>query len=128
MRPISFLFIFVFCLALVLFSLENSQPVTINVFREVKVQAPLCIELIATMGLGAILAWLFSAWSRFLRMLENRKTMRAIKEKETRIQQLQKDLEKYKVETADQPLLLPASPEKEDAKESVATTQGTSVK
>jgi uncharacterized integral membrane protein len=64
MRQINFLMVFVMCLALVLFSLENTETVVIRIIKDVQVQAPLAIELILAMGLGAVIAWLFSVWTR----------------------------------------------------------------
>lgn len=100
-RAINFLIIFVSCLALVLFSLQNTEPAVIKVIKGVDLQAPLCIEIILAMGLGAMLAWMFSVWSRMLRMLESRKQMRQMREKDSRIQQLEKDLQQYKPEISE---------------------------
>jgi len=72
MRLLNFFFIFLICLALVLFSIENTEPTTIQIIKGVQVQAPLCVELIIATGFGAILAWLFSLWSRMQRMLASR--------------------------------------------------------
>ena len=111
MRAINFLIIFLVCLALVLFSLENTEPVMIKVVKGVDIQAPLCIELIAAMGLGAILAWLYSVWSQFQRLLVSRKTSRELRERDNRIQALEKDLEQYKTEIQEQPNSLPPTTE-----------------
>ena len=106
MRALNFFFIFLICLALVFFSIENTQPVAIQVIEGVQVKAPLCVELIVATGLGAILAWLFSLWSRLQRTLASRQQLRQVREKEQRIQELEQNLERYKVEVeAKQPLL-----------------------
>jgi putative membrane protein len=106
MRALNFFFIFLICLALVLFSIENTQPVAIQVIEGVQVKAPLCVELIVATGLGATLAWLFSLWSRMQRTLASRQELRQVREKEQRIQELEQDLERYKAEVeAKQPLL-----------------------
>lgn len=110
-RAINFVIIFLLCLALVLFSLQNTDPVVIKLFRGIDIQAPLCIEMIVTMGLGAVLAWMFSMWSRLLRVLESRKQMRQIREKDSRIQQLEKDLEQLKAESSESRLELPVASE-----------------
>lgn len=125
LRPINFLIIFLFCLALVLFSLENTQPAVIKIINGVDIEAPLCIEMIVTMGLGAILAWMFSVWNRLLRSLSARKLNRELQQKNNRIQQLEKDLEQYKVETISDNPQLPASSEKlaEDTKTTQALAQ-----
>ncbi len=104
MRQINFLIIFIFCLALVLFSLENTELATIQIVQGYQVQAPVSVELILAMGLGAVLAWLFSIWTRLQRLLASR---REIRQKDTRIQELEQNLEKYKAEIEEQQLTLP---------------------
>jgi putative membrane protein len=98
MRQINFLIIFAMCLALVLFSLENTQAVPIQVVQGVQVQAPLCIELIFAMGLGAILAWIFSVWARFQRMIATRAEQRQKRQQEERIQELEQEVARCKAE------------------------------
>lgn len=102
MRPINFVIIFAVCLALVLFSLENTEPAAIHIVQDVQVQAPLAIELILAMGLGAVLAWLFSVWTRLQQQLSSRKTLRQIRSKEEHIEKLEQDLERYKAEIEEQ--------------------------
>ena len=104
MRQINFLIIFAACLALVLFSLENTEPASIKFVEGVQVQAPLSIELILAMGVGAILAWIFSIWTRLQRQLVSRQAMRQIRSKEERIQELEQDVERYKAESEQQQL------------------------
>ncbi|MGB8686772.1 MAG: LapA family protein [Microcoleus sp.] len=106
MRILNFFIIFLICLALVLFSIENTEPTTIQIIKGFQVKAPLSVELIIATGLGAILAWLFSLWSRMQRMLASRAETRQVRQKEQRIQALEQDLERYKAEVeAKQPLL-----------------------
>ncbi len=104
MRQINFLIIFIFCLALVLFSLENTELATIQIVQGYQVQAPVSVELILAMGLGAVLAWLFSIWTRLQRLLASG---REIRQRDTRIQELEQNLEKYKAEIEEQQLTLP---------------------
>jgi len=104
MRQINFLIIFAMCLALVLFSLENTQAVPIQVVQGVQVQAPLCIELIFAMGLGAILAWIFSVWARFQRMMATRSEQRQKRQQEQRIQELEQEVARCKAELEQQNL------------------------
>lgn len=111
MRQLNFLIIFATCLALVLFSLQNTEPVAIQIVEGIKFQAPLSIELILAMGLGAILAWVFNIWSRLLRYMDSREALREVRSKEERIQQLEQDVERYKAEVEEQQLpALSASP------------------
>ena len=109
MRILNFFFIFLICLALVIFSLENTEPTTIQIIQGVEFQAPLCVELIIATGLGAVLALIFSLWSRMQRMLGSREESRQIRQKEQRIQQLEQDIERYKVELEQKLPLLPES-------------------
>ena len=76
------------CLALVLFSLENTEPAVIRIVNGVQVQAPIAIELILAMGLGAILAWLFSIWTRLQQQLQSLKAKRQIRSKEQQIEKI----------------------------------------
>jgi hypothetical protein len=114
MRQINFVIIFVICLALVLFGIENTEPAVIHIIEGVQVQAPLCIELVVAMGIGAVLAWVFSVWTQLQRMLESGKEIR---QRDTRIEELEQDLERYKVELEEQQRLLPASKQVTDSVE-----------
>ncbi|NJR51576.1 MAG: LapA family protein [Leptolyngbyaceae cyanobacterium CSU_1_3] len=105
MRQLNFLLIFVICLALVLFGIENTEPAIIRVVEGVQVQAPLSIELILAMGIGAVMAWVFSVWSQLQRMVDSR---REISIREDRIHELEEDVERYKAEIQEQQRLLPA--------------------
>ncbi|NEQ27524.1 MAG: LapA family protein, partial [Microcoleus sp. SIO2G3] len=89
MRQINFLVIFVICLALVLFGIENTEPAVIHVVQGMDLQAPLSIELLLAGGIGAVLAWVFSVWTQLQRMAESRSEVR---QRESRIQELEQDL------------------------------------
>ncbi len=105
MRQINFVVIFVISLALVLFGIENTDPVIIHVVQGVDLEAPLCVELIVAMGIGAVLAWVFSVWVQVQGYLGIGKQM---EQRELRIQELEQDVERYRVELEQQPML-PAS-------------------
>jgi uncharacterized integral membrane protein len=106
MRQINFVIIFVICLALVLFGIQNTEPAVIKFVEGVQVQAPLSIELILAMGIGAVLAWVFSVWTQLQRMAERSKEMGL---RDDRIQELEEDIERYKAEIQDQQPLLAAA-------------------
>lgn len=106
MRQINFILIFVICLALVLFGIENTEPAVIHIVKGFDLQAPLSIELIMAMGLGAVMAWIFSVWTSLQRMMDSG---REIKQREDRIEELEENLERYRVELEEQRRLLPAS-------------------
>ena len=63
MRQVNFAIIFIFCLAFALFSIENTELGTIHLIPGMEVQAPISIELLIALGLGGVLAWLFSVWT-----------------------------------------------------------------
>ena len=106
MRQVNFVMIFVICLALVLFGIENTELVRIRFVEGFELQAPLSIELIIAMGIGAVLAWVFSVWVQVQRLLESQ---REIRDRDTRIQVLEEDIERYKAEVEEQQRLLPSA-------------------
>ena len=112
MKQVNFLVIFVICLALVLFGIENTEPAVIHVVKNVQLQAPLSVELIVAMGIGAVLAWVFSVWTQVQRMIEVREE---VTNRETRIQELEQDIARYKAEIQEQQRLLPAADNIQDA-------------
>ena len=65
MRQINFLIIFAVCLAVVLFSLQNTQPTTVKIVQGIEVQAPLAIELLLAMWFGAVIAWVIQHLGSF---------------------------------------------------------------
>lgn len=106
MRQVNFTVIFVICLALVLFSIENTDPAVIHIIQGLDLTAPLSVELIVAMGVGAVMAWVFSVWTQVQKMLESG---RELERREARIQELEEDVQRYKVELEEQRRLLPAS-------------------
>jgi uncharacterized integral membrane protein len=123
MRQINFLIIFAMGLALVLFSLQNTEPATIKVVEGVEFQAPLAVELIIAMGAGAFIAWLFSAWGRLQQMLASRRDARQMQQQDDRIHDLEREVEEYKVQLQQPQQQLPPSAEEQaeaDESETVA--------
>jgi putative membrane protein len=112
MRQLNFLLVFTFCLALVLFSLENTQSTTITILPGFEIQAPLAIELIITLGLGGVLAWLFGIWNRLLSQLSQGRNRAEIRRKDEQIEALTADLAQYQAQLTQQtPLLTEAKAE-----------------
>lgn len=105
MKQINFLTIFAICLALALFSLENTTPTSIQIVEGVQITAPLSIELILAMGLGAVFAWIYSIWTRFLQQLSRSQSQRQISQKEQQIEELQTTIAQYQAELAQKPQL-----------------------
>jgi uncharacterized integral membrane protein len=106
MRQVNFVVIFVISLALVLFGIENTDPAPIHIVSGVDIEAPLCVELIVAMGVGAVLAWVFSVWVQVQGYMSVGKQ---VEQREVRIQELEQDVERYRVEIEAQKPLLPAS-------------------
>jgi uncharacterized integral membrane protein len=111
MRQVNFVVIFVICLALVLFGIENTEPASIHFFKGAQVDAPLSVELILAMGIGAVFAWVFSVWSQVQRIVDVKPELQR---RDVRIQELEEDVQRYKVELEEQQRLLPASAQAED--------------
>ena len=120
MRPINFLLIFLVCLALVLFSLQNTQLTTIKLIQGIEFEAPLSVELVIATGLGAILAWVFNLWSRVQRTITTFGEMREIRSRNKRIEELEKDMERYQEELIQRASLPAAETESETDKSTKA--------
>lgn len=102
MRQLNFVVIFIVALALVLFALENTAPASIQIIPQLKVEAPIAVELILAMGLGAVLAWIFSVWSGLQKSIEMRN-------KNVQIQNLQETVQNLSVEIEERKRLVSAS-------------------
>lgn len=102
MKQVNFVVIFVICLALVLFGIENTTPSVIHVVKGVDFEAPLSVELIVAAGIGATLAWVFSVWVHLQGMVNKSPE---IQQREERIQQLEQDIERYRIELEQLPML-----------------------
>lgn len=109
MKQVNFVVIFVICLALVLFGIENTTPSVIHVVKGVDFEAPLSVELIVASGIGATLAWVFSVWVHLQSIAQQYPEVeqkdQQIEQKELRIQQLEEDVERYRVELEQLPML-----------------------
>ncbi len=102
MRQLNFVVIFIVALALVLFSLQNTTSASIQIVPDLKVSAPIAVELILAMGLGAVLAWLFSVWSSLQKSIVTRN-------KNVQIQNLQETVQNLSVEIEERKRLVSAS-------------------
>lgn len=100
MRQLNFFLIFATCLSLALFSIANTQPVTLMVLPGVGIEAPLSIVLVLTLGGGALMAWVFSLWDQLQRQWEAWRNRRELKDKDKRIQSLEKELAALKEQIA----------------------------
>ena len=107
MRQVNFAIIFIFCLAFALFSIENTELGTIHLIPGKEVQAPISVEMLVALGLGGVLAWLFSVLSHLERLLWSGQKVR---QKDAQIQELESKIEKYQAQLQSlQPTLAAAS-------------------
>lgn len=102
MKQVNFVVIFVICLALVLFGIENTTPSVIHIVNGWDVEAPLSVELIIAAGIGATFAWVFSVWVQVQSYAQKKPE---IEQRELKIQQLEEDVERYRVELEQAPML-----------------------
>ena len=109
MRQINFVVIFVISLALVLFSLENTETATIHILGTTEITAPLAVELIVAMGIGAVFAWIFSVWASVQKLIALKAEQEQVEAQQVRIQELEEDLTRYKTELEVQQKLLPSA-------------------
>jgi lipopolysaccharide assembly protein A len=102
-KQINFLVLFLFTMALVLFALENTATATIQIIPGTVFEAPLCVELIAAMGIGAAIAWLFSIWTG----MQNAFSTLG---KNKQIQNLKRQVTELSVQMEDRSKILSSSP------------------
>lgn len=114
MRQLNFLLFFALCLALALFSIENTQTAAINIIPNVQVEAPLSIELLLAVGTGAMLAWMFSLWDQLQRQIESWKAQRELKQQSKKIEELEKTLSELQEEREKQDSLLSVTTNHDD--------------
>jgi uncharacterized membrane protein YciS (DUF1049 family) len=93
-----FVIIFVTCLAIALFSLENTQDVALKILPQFEIQVHLAVALIVAMGAGASLAGLYMVWIKLKNHLEFTRQKRQIKEREKQIQELKQESESRQAE------------------------------
>lgn len=105
MKQVNFVIIFIFCLALALFTIENTKLATIYVLPGLQVQAPMAVELLLATGLGAVFAWLFSMWTQLQRQLLSNPQ----RKQKVRIKELESKVEQYQAEVQSLQLALPPS-------------------
>ena len=112
MRSINFLIIFAFCVAMFFFGIQNTQSATIQVVPDrFQFEAPISLELIGAMGIGAVLAWVFSLWTGIQSTVVDFGKERRVKAKEKEIKSLEEDLARLKEESEKQKQFLPSSDE-----------------
>lgn len=108
MRQINFSLIFIFGLGTVFFTLENTNPTTVNVLPWMHFTLPLAALLLLSGGIGAVAAWLFASWSGMLNTVERLGKSTEFEAQQVRIQELETDLDRYRSTVQTQLGLLPS--------------------
>ena len=109
MRQINFSLIFIFGLGTVFFTLENTNPTTVNVLPWMHYTLPLAALLLLSAGIGAAAAWLFASWSGMLNTVERLGKATDFEAQQVRIQELETDLDRYRSTVQTQLGLLPSA-------------------
>ncbi|PIK85257.1 hypothetical protein SYN63AY4M2_01570 [Synechococcus sp. 63AY4M2] len=124
MRLFNYLILFSALLGIALFAMQNASPVTITFAPGVSVESPLAIELLASAGIGAALAWLYSLWMRLQFSIEAREKNRQLQEKEVTISELKEMVVELEAKVKQLPPSKRAEPQEDiqDVKE--VTTEG----
>ena len=108
MPQINFVLIFVFGLAMVMFTLENTAPTTLHVLPGMSTTLPLAVLLLLVGGVGATAAWVFAVWTGVTRQISAGEQTQA---QQVKIEELQQDVERYRAAMDAQLSLLPAAGE-----------------
>ena len=108
MPQINFVLIFVFGLAMVMFTLENTAATTVRFLPGMSTTMPLAVLLLVVGGVGATAAWVFAVWTGVTSNITAGEQSQA---QQVQIQELQQDVERYRAAMDAQLSLLPASGE-----------------
>lgn len=111
MRQLNFLLIFSFGLAMVMFTLENTTPTTVRFLPGLSFTFPLAALLLLVGGLGATAAWIYAVWSGVVRKVETLQNEGDQEAQRVRIQELERDVQRYRATVDAQLGLLPAAGE-----------------
>ena len=103
-RQLNFIIIFALVLAVVLFAIQNSEPVIITILPDFELKAPVAVEFLVAVGLGATLAWLFSIWTQ---LQQNLISSQKVRQKNLEIRELKNKIENYQQEVQSLKLALP---------------------
>ena len=107
-RQLNFVIIFALALAVALFAIQNSEPAIITILPDVELKAPIVVEFLLAVGLGAVLVWLFSVWTQ---LQQNLISSQKVRQKNLEIKELKDKIENYQQEVQSLKLALPPTPE-----------------
>ncbi|MCP9849931.1 lipopolysaccharide assembly protein LapA domain-containing protein [Cyanobium sp. Morenito 9A2] len=111
MRQLNFLLIFSFGLAMVMFTLENTEATTVRFLPGIYLTLPLAALLLVVSGVGATAAWVFAVWSGVVKKVEAITDTGAYEAQQVRIRELEEDVQRYRATVDAQLGLLPAAGE-----------------
>jgi len=109
MRQLNFLLIFSFGLAMVMFTLENTEATTVHFLPGLNSTLHLAALLLLVGGLGATAAWIYAVWSGVVNKVETLQNESARAAQQVKIQELENDLQRYRATVDAQLGLLPAA-------------------
>jgi putative membrane protein len=124
MRLFNYLIFFSALLGVALFAMQNANPVTITFAPGVSIESPLVIELLASAGIGAALAWIYSLWMRLQFSLEAREKNRQLQEKEVAISELKEMVVELEAKVKQLPPSKRAEPQEDLQEVKEVTTEG----
>ena len=111
MRQLNFLLIFSFGLAMVMFTLENTAPTTVQFLPGLSATLPLAALLLLVGGIGATAAWVFAVWTGVVKRVESQVNPGEVEAQQVRIRELEEDVQRYRAAVDAQLGLLPAAGE-----------------
>ncbi|MFS8741934.1 LapA family protein [Synechococcus sp. O70.2] len=124
MRLFNYLIFFSALLGVALFAMQNANPVTITFAPGVSIESPLVIELLASAGIGAALAWIYGLWMRLQFSLEAREKNRQLQEKEVAISELKEMVVELEAKVKQLPPSKRAEPQEDLQEVKEVTTEG----
>jgi putative membrane protein len=124
MRLFNYLILFSALLGVALFAMQNANPVTITFAPGVSIESPLVIELLASAGIGAALAWIYGLWMRLQFSLEAREKNRQLQEKEVAISELKEMVVELEAKVKQLPPSKRAEPQEDLQEVKEVTTEG----
>ena len=111
MKQLNFLLIFSFGLAMVMFTLENTAPTTVQFLPGLSSTLPLAALLLLVGGIGATAAWVFAVWTGVVKRVESQNNPGETEAQQVRIRELEEDVQRYRAAVDAQLGLLPAAGE-----------------
>ncbi|MEM9157077.1 MAG: LapA family protein [Cyanobacteria bacterium P01_F01_bin.33] len=116
MRQLNFVVIFTICLGVAFFAMQNSSTVMVTVAPGIQFKAPLVVQLLGSLGLGASIAWFFSVWTKAQFVVRVRQMHQELEGKEAKIAELTDLMVEMESNLKQLPPTKRAEPESEEMK------------